>query len=156
MGTRIFADVYETAEAQNQSMHQPYIPDENYIVKAFRTWFVFYNNPTFTNIYLEVWSDDNSEPGKLLHTSTNVQLKADLFTLDNAYIETWFEFDNINLKGGVTYHLIPQITGYTYSASSLVGWIRAIPEPVYTTNLPTTLESFGEYPYLIYQIGAKL
>jgi hypothetical protein len=150
---QVYGDQFSTSEMTDTTKSALITFDKNEILIATRIWIVIYNNPTFTSLNMKIYSNDNGSPKKLIATSTNVQLKADVHTLDNAIKEIWFEFNKVNVKEGDSYHFVLNGSGYTGSDSSHIAWKKAFPDPVYSWGV-VTLPALGRAPYDIYCIGA--
>lgn len=157
MGWSVMAERMETADMISPLKPQKVIPNANLILIGVRTWVVLYNDPTYTSLKMEIWSNDGGSPGALIATSINVQLKADVCTLDNGIKEIWFEFDYVNLKDTDSYFFVLQANGYTDNwPTDGIAWRKGWPDPVYTTNVSTTYNSIGTSPYTLYLIGSEL
>jgi hypothetical protein len=151
MAKRRFFVKFDTADLTSGfTRYQKIIPTNNTVLRGFQTWFFVWNNPTFTDVYFEIYSLDGTTPRKLLYTSTNSILKADLHTL--AYADKAFGmlFDDVALRGGEKYALVPRATGYTATSNSYLGWQLGYPDPAYTTNVPTSsVANLGRSPFKV-------
>jgi hypothetical protein len=130
--------------------YQKIIPPSNTVLRGFQTWFFVWNNPTFTDVYFHIYSLDGTTPRQLLYTSTNLVTKADLHTL--AYADKGFGmlFNDIALKGGESYALVPRATGYSATGSAYLGWQLGYPDPAYKLNVPTSsVANLGRSPFKI-------
>lgn len=159
MGWQVFGRVLDTADlSSGKSVYQPVIFNNDVILKGFQSWFVVYNDPTFTNLYFQIYSLSGTTAKKLLYTSSNVVTKSEMITLDYGIKGIPFLFDNAIFKGTDSYALVPRATGYTASASSYLAWKFAYPDPVYRTNVPlSSVANLGRSPYDISGfIGAGL
>lgn len=106
-----------------------------------------YNDPAFTALTMEVWSDKNGAPGRLLATSTTSYAKAALLEVqDYALRQLGFEFPKIPLKAGMLYHATLRASGYTGTDSTNIGWVSSYPKPQYTTGITQTISKAGNYP----------
>lgn len=141
MGTH-FGEVLLTADASNLRVFQPVVSDSSISFIANRTWFIFYNNPVFTSMSMDIYTNSPDDtPEALYASSSNSWLKADILTAANAAKSMNFNFDNLNLKAGERYHLLVRIAGYTGTNSSHIAWYKNF-DPVYNTPL-TSLGSIG-------------
>lgn len=129
---------------------------DDVIITTIRAWFVVFNDPTFTNLSMKIYSDDNGVPKKLLHTSTNVVTKAQLITDLSGYKEAPFNFNEPVFNGNDWYHLVPFATGYTYSSSAWLGWMKDWPDPVYRLNAFDGPNDAGRAAYRAYYLGSYL
>lgn len=150
----VYGDIYESAgDLTDQSKFQPIIMPDNTIIVGVRTWVLFIDDPTFTNLSMEIYSnrtDSGSDaPGKLLHTSTDQRTKSEIFTDNSANKEIYFTFNNVNLRGGDTYNFVLTGTGYSPTSSSFIAWRLAWPDPVYTENYTPTVENLNRAPKFI-------
>ena len=116
---------------------------------------VFYNNPIFTDISLELWSD-LSGPTKLIATSTNSYTKASMLLIeDHAYKIAGFSFNDLFLKYNSHYNLTLRITGYTGHDSSYIGMRQGYPDPQYLSGLDTSAKSGDNTPFEISILGSE-
>ncbi len=155
----VYADPFSDADMSGTSRFSPFKPDRNITLRAVRTWFVLYGDPTFTSLTAKIYTDPFTSSvhsiGDLVATSTNTITKADLLTVDgtsydNGVRETYFEFDPFDLDGGDWYALVVNATGYTFSDSSHVAWMKAI-DPVMSGYTPS-LTGLGLAPYQMHLI----
>lgn len=157
MGWRVFGEPFATADlASGLRVFQPVIFNKNIVLKACRAWFIVYNNPTFTDLSMAIYSNSAGAPKKLLHTSTNAITKATMCTLTNGVKEVYFEFNYPVFNSTDTYHFVPRATGYTGSDSSHLAWRAGFPDPVYRTNVDSSYTKLGVSPYCLYFIGDDL
>lgn len=157
MGWKVYANPFETGELSNTAKFQTVKFVEDKILLAVRTWIVLYNNPTFTNLNMKIYSNDDSSgantPGMLLATSTNTQIKSDIITLENGAREIWFQFDYFPVNGEDKYNFVVNGDGYTYSDESHIAWMLAWPDPVYSAAYTPTFENLLVAPYQLYAVG---
>lgn len=163
MTWRVWGTRIETAEMVGTTVHQPFLVNKNLVFRAVRTWVIHYNNPTYTDLSMKLYSGSTNDaatslPKVLLASSTNVQTKAVISTLDNANKEIWFQFADIALKGSTLYHLVLNGTGYTDNwPTDGIAWRKAFPDPVYTTNVDvSSITKLGVNPYMMHFIGADI
>lgn len=156
MGSQVWGKVLTTADMTSPNVFQPVIPNRDMVLKAIRTTFIVYNNPTFTAVGMKIWSNNGGVPGKLLHTATNTILKADLHTLANGIKEVYFEFNLPALDEANTYHFAPYATGYTGNDTAHLAWMHGFPDGVYKTNVPQTFENLLVRPFHMVLVGADL
>ncbi len=157
MGWTVWGDSLMTADLNGTTLKsQKVMFNKNIVLRAIRSWFIHYNDPSYTDIYFEIYSDNNGVPGKLLYTSTNSILKTSFITLQNGIKEAFWEFDYPTFKGTDFYHFVPHGTAYVGTDSSHLAWKKAWPDPIYRTNVNTTYTSAGTNPYDIYFIGDEL
>lgn len=150
-----YGEVLLTADATNLRVFQPLISESDISVIAFRTWLIFYNDPVFTSLSMDIYTDNGSDsPGVLYASSTNSILKSEIMTEANAVKSMNFNFNNLNFKANEIYNALIRISGYTGTNSSHIAWYKSF-DPVY--NDPTaTLNEISTTPYHISAlIGAK-
>jgi len=126
------------------------------VLRALRTWFVFYNTPVFTTLSMRLYMDQGGTPGKLLSTSTTAHVPSDLFTDVYALKGTYFEFGDVSLKGTNYYWLLPYAVGYTGTDASHIAWVKGWPDNEYRTGLALDYEEIQVSPYRLAVIGAPL
>lgn len=156
MAWEVWGDVLETSDLTSTNKFQPVTFGGDDIIRAIRVWIIVYNNPTFTDLCLKIYSNQNNTPKKLLATSTNVITKAQLCTLDNGIKEVWFEFDFPVFNKSDKFHLVLNGTGYTGLESSHLSIMKAFPDPVYSSGYVPAIETMLYAPYQYYFIGAEL
>lgn len=163
MAWRVYAGIFDTADLVSPLVFQRFKPiSKNIMIDRARVWLVGFNSPTFTSINAKIYADRNGVPGKLITTSLNVVTSTALATdLDNVvqpyYLtETFFEFTRIPLKATEFYHLSIQGTGYNYSDSSYLAWVKAWPDPVYRDGITSSNVSPQYNPYTLYFRGGKI
>lgn len=118
----------------------------NQIVKAIVAGLFFYGNPAFGNVRLEIWSDDNGVPGRLLQQSGSFT-QAECNTNTFAYRIMEFSFAGLAIKKNSFYHLAVRLSAYTGNANSHVAWRQSWPDPQYSTGITLTLENGLHFPY---------
>lgn len=156
MSWHVFADPIETAVNGTTEIHQPLVFHSNVSILACRAWVVWYNDPTFDDICMKIYSDNDGDPGYLLHTSSVIT--KDYF-VDDLYgvKEIPFEFsDKPVFKAEDTYHFVLLLSNYTGDSSSHLAWKRTFPDPPYRTGLDLTYEALLTYPYDLTFIGCIL
>lgn len=138
----------------NLRVFQPVKFNKNIVLRAMRTWFIFYNDPALTNLTMQIYSNNGGAPGELLVASQTTHTKAELITLANGVKGMHFNFDFISLRGLDTFHFVPKATGYTGNSGSHLAWRKGWPDPVYRTNVDSTLVTLGIDPYMVSFLGA--
>lgn len=157
MGWQVWGDDFTSADFTGVSKFQTFRPNKNIILKNVRTWFIFINDPIFTDINLKIYSNEvrsgDNTPVQLITTSLS-KTKSELITLENGIKETGFEFpDSIPLNANTFYNIVINGTGYSPSDTSYICWMKAFPDPVYSTGLSSTFENLGIAPYQMYLIS---
>jgi hypothetical protein len=137
-----FGEVLLTSDASNLRVYQPVVSASSISFIADRTWFIFYNNPIFTSMSMDLYTNSpNNTPEALFASSSNSWLKSDIITAANGVKSINFNFDHVNLKVGEKYHLLVRIAGYTGTNNSHIAWYKNF-DPVYNAPL-TSLGSIG-------------
>ncbi len=152
----VFGQRWAAGELLNTSVFQPFKPVNDLVIRAFRTKIIVFNDPVFTDLNMKIYSDDLGTPKELLHTSTNVRTKAQLHVDDNAVKETFFQFNDIVLKGGDTYHAVINGTGYSPTGTSYLAWMKSFPDPVNATGLTINQGELGVFPSFMALIADRV
>lgn len=118
----------------------------NQLLKEAVVGLMFYNTPSFGRVQLEVWSDENGSPGRLLATSDSFS-QAECNTAVFAYRIMCFTFRPVPIKRNSYYHLTVRPTAYTGDGSAHIAWRQAFPNPANRTGLTLTLEYGVKMPY---------
>lgn len=160
MGWTVWARPFESGQLSNTTYRQPFRMNTDTIVIAVRTWFVVFNDPTFTSLNAKIYAtdaqvEDGTFPAtRLLHTSDS-RTKAELFTLPYGVKETYFKFEpTAPLQAGTWYNLVINGVGYAPTSSSYLAWKHSYPDPVLQGYTPAR-ETINQSPFQIYFIGAN-
>lgn len=156
MSAKIFGRRFQTAVLSNTTVFQPVKFNTNAVLKACQIWIVFQNSPVFTSLNMKIYSMDGDAPNKLLHTSTNTILKAEVMSKLHGFRGLSFEFDLPVFKGTDKYAFVLQGSGYTGNASSHIGWIKDWPKPASRINVDSSYTKLGVSPYTWRPIWGKL
>jgi hypothetical protein len=160
MAWLVYGDDFSTSEMTNTAKFQPVTFGQDTVLVGIRTWIIIYNDPPFTSLNMKIYSNDatsgQNTPKKLLATSTNVQLKSAIHTLANGVKEIWFDFDYPVYNGADVFNLVINGVGYTGSVSSHIAWMKAFPNPVYSSGYTPSMLTIPYAPYEGYFIGATL
>ena len=163
MSWRVYAGIFDTADLTSPNFTQKFNPiSKNIMMDRVRVWLTGFNSPSFSYLNMKLYADRSGSSGKLIAVSLNQVTQAALETdLDNVaqpywLTETYFEFDKLPLKSTENYHLAIQGVGYTFSASSYLGWVKAWPDAVYRQGLSQSSVSMGVDPYTAYFRGAEI
>lgn len=159
MPFKVWGVPYETGQLGSTDIYQPVRFNTNLILKAVRIWIIVNDDPTFTNLYMKIYSDSHGAlthaPGKLLHTSTNSLTKSEIITEANGVKEIYFTFNNVNVQGSTWYNFVLNGTGYAPTGDKLIAWRQAFPDPVYSTGLTVNTANLNKFPFTFYAIGAE-
>lgn len=126
-------------------------------LKALRTAFVYFNNPTFTELQMRIYNDNGSgAPSDLLATFDKKWTPLQITSYDYAGLEIYFDFTNpIKLARNTTYHLVPWLTGSALSSASHLAWMKGYPDANTTNAESVELANLGSSPFYMALIGAK-
>ena len=155
MGWRVYGEVYESADATGVRVNQPVIFDKNLILRATRTWFIFTDDVPFTDIRMDIYSGDGTDPANLIFSSDTIT-KAEILTDTNGIREFHNQFGDITLRTDTPYHFIPRITGYVPTTDAVIAWKKGYPDPPYRKNLDLSYSSLLTSPYNITFVGDEL
>ena len=160
MAWTVLYEVLKTADfTGSPRVYQSAKLSQSTYLYAVRTWLAVYGQPTATSIQMRVYSNLSGAPDQLLFTSSNSFVISDLIAASNngAVKEVYFNFDKgLNLVNGETYHFVIWTNGYTGTDNANFGWVRAVPDPVYTTNYTLTFAAMNLAPFKIALIGSEL
>jgi hypothetical protein len=150
------ADVSASIPTVSQKFRIP-TSGKNSLLRGVVTSFIFYGDPAFVALGIELWSDNGGSPSKLIASSTNTWSKAQcLTTEDHALRWLGFSFNKIPLKAGAYYHIVARPTTYTGNDGSHIAHRNGYPDPVYRTGLSLTFEAQAIYPFDLSIITAEL
>lgn len=149
---------------------EKFSPTDDFFLRGSQDWIIFYNDPTFTQLSMNIYSDRDGSPGALLKTSSKTWTEAEIiaagvqldtgaaFTdLRNGVVKLYWDWDDFPLRGGADYHLVLQATGYTGTASSHIAWRKGWPDPVYIDGPETSIISHAKDPKMLAGfIGSKV
>ncbi len=154
-GERFLAENFD-GSLPKPVIYQPFTLPETTRVKAIRTAFVIYGNPTFTGLSGKIYANQGGVPTTLIHTSNNSWANTDLLTeWDHGYKEIYFEFTNpIFLKGETLYHFAIDCSVQTFTYASHVAWVRGYPDPNTTHDMDIIPRNLGNIPFYFAMIGA--
>jgi hypothetical protein len=152
-----FADSLATADlGASSTRSQKVRVEESKLILAVRTWLVF-NDPTFTNLRMCIYSDSAGVPGSKLSSSAS-RTKASIMSAAYAAKELAFKFNEpagVALAGSTWYHLLLEADGYTADDNHHIAWRKDWPVPVYQGFAPTA-ENLAVAPYAVTLLGANL
>jgi hypothetical protein len=149
------ADNAATKPAISQSIELPAINASQYL-KGVGVGVILFNDPAFTDVRAEIWSDDAGAPGVLIAQSTNVWTKAELLTVDiHGYKLIGFTFDPFAIKSGNIYRAAIRMTGYTGDAASHIAWRHSYPDPQYQSGLTLDAAHAVKHPLEITIFSAE-
>ena len=141
MAWRVWAEMLTTSDMTGTRVFHPYKPTNSIILKGCKIWVLASNDPTFTSLNMKIYSSNaDSEPGKLLYTSSNSVAKASILTTENhGMANIFFEFlddggntvPGVPLRGGTTYNFVLNATGASgfNSTDTFIAWKTAWPDP---------------------------
>lgn len=151
MSWRVFGNRFLTADFGGAPVHyQCFSPTEDMFLKAVQSWFIFYNNPTWTTLGMKIYSVKNSIPYQALYTADTNTASADwLQTYHNAVRAGYFAFSSPPpLKGGDIYALVPTFASYTGDQTAHIGWRKAFPKKIYDHYVALNgADDVNNYPF---------
>lgn len=128
-----------TTSLSSYELHQRFKPSLKITPNIIHGTFVMYNVPTITSLTCHIYSesfqaDGTYSIGNLLESSTPKNI-ASVTSIKNGIYDLYFQFSNASFLSDVSYYYITfTASGYTYSESSHIGWLRDWPEPNYGTG----------------------
>lgn len=156
MTWKVYGNQFTTSDMTGKSQFLKFNPTKNIVLRAIRTWYVFYNDPTFSDLTCKLYGDQDGEPGALIATASNTFNKADLFSDDYALVEVYWEFNLIPLRQEINYHFVTNCSGYTYSENSHIAWRKGWPDNVYRTGLDLDTEEIHTSPFTLAVVADEL
>lgn len=118
---------------------------------------IFYNDPAFTTITLELWSDRASGPGALIAQSSTSYTKLECMEAQNsAYKILGFTFPDAPLKPGSFYRIALKPVGYTGDATAHIAWRLSYPDPQYRDGLTLNAAKGANSPFEFSIISAAV
>lgn len=162
MGWQVWGkSIYSSDMNETLGYYQPTIMHKNIILRAARIWLVFYNDPTFDNVGMSIYTNDDNTtaedtPAIKIADSTNTLTKSQIITESNGVKEIYFKFNDIPLQSDIKYNFMLTSKNYVGSTTSHLAWVKAYPDPVYTEGYTPTLVNMPNAPFTIYFIGGTL
>ena len=121
---------------------------EDYLLKGITLGVIFYNDPAFTNISVEIWSDRSGSAQKLIATSHTFSKAECLVVEDHAFRTLGFSFDSaIPLRAQTAYHIFLRASGYTGTDSSHIAVKLAYPDPQYGSLITKNAAKGAQHPF---------
>lgn len=131
MALEVFGTVWNSGELADKSVFTKFKFKSNLILKGIVTNIIVFNDPTFTSLSLNIYSDRGGLPDVLLATSTNSQTKEAVHTLANANKALFFQFAEQAFAGEVFYHLVMSAVGYSPTAAKYLAREVQTTDPIY-------------------------
>lgn len=159
MGYKVWGERCNTADfAGNNRISQPIKFHRDLSLKAILPWVVLFNNPVFSSLKIDLYTNDKDHlPAQLLGTLTCPLSLSGMTTLGYALKQIYYQASGaIPVKAEDIYHLVFGGSGYTGTASSCLYIVKAFPEPIYTTGITNSREKIQQNPYLMGVIGEDL
>lgn len=154
MSFRVYGEKLMTADMSGiPRMFCRFILPTNRNIRAFRTWVVYYNNPSFTALFLDIYSkrpsNNNSSPnifpGTKLFRSDKSWAPADISNQAYAVKELYFDFNEPIALRADTYCAVLYASGYTGTDASHIAWRRGWPDPN-ISNITATMSNLTIIP----------
>jgi len=157
MTTRVFGNDFKSGELADTTKFQPFAPKKNIIVDQMGTWIIIFNDPTFTDLKMNIFASSGGTPSTLIAAATNTRTKANIHTLDNAVKYIGYTFDNVPLQTDTTYHIVLSATGYSPTSTKFIAWRQGASqsEITYDTGITADLTKIAVQPYMIIISGAE-
>lgn len=129
----------------------------DYLLKSVICGIIFYNDPAFTDIYLEIWSDRSGAAQKLIATSNSIPKSECLLVEDHAFRQIGFSFDSaIPLRAQTPYHLAIRASGYTGTNASHVAARLSYPDPQYGNIITKDATQAATHPFDFVLVSADM
>jgi len=153
-----WGSVIETGELSATATKQAFILKRHATLRAVRLWIIAYNSPIFANLTMKIYSNNaqTSAPGIVIKSSTTSYQPANIYTLNNAIREIYFQFDDAVLEADDTYWAVLQATSYTFSDASHLAVLKSFPNPINTTTATSEMRKVFEWPWQMTFIDAVL
>jgi hypothetical protein len=150
MSWRLYGERIETADMSGTPrVFQSVTFPKSKLIKAFRTWIIFYNTPVFTALTFKIYSSLSNAPGQLLYTSSKSYSPSDISTQAYGAVEIYFDFTNPIFLRKDTYQLALSASGYVGTASSHLAWVRGIPDPNNAIDVSVNTKNIGRLPFYL-------
>jgi hypothetical protein len=109
----------------------------DYLLKSIGLGIILYNDPVFTNVYAEIWSDRSGAAQKLIATSNSIPKSECLLTDLHGFKMIGFSFDSaIPMRSQTAYHVALRASGYTGTNASHLALRISYPDQQYTSATP--------------------
>lgn len=157
MNWRMLGKPIATAEMNAKTVFQTVkIPAlTNMLIRGVTAGLIFYNDPAFTSLHLNMYDDDAGSPGLLLAQS-NALVKAELLADLHAYKVVGFTFDDVAVKAGNQVHFALGAVGYTGDASSHIAWRNSYPDPQFVAGLTLDAAHADNHPFEVCLVGTEI
>ena len=120
----------------------------DYLLKAVTLGVIFYNDPAFTNISVELWSDRSGSAQKLIATSDTFSKAECLVVQSHAFRTFGFSFSSaIPLRAQTAYHIFLRSSGYTGTDSSHIAVKLSYPDPQYGSLITKNAAKGAQHPF---------
>jgi len=127
------------------------------LLRGINVGVIFYNDPTFTSITLELWSDRSNGAGALIAQSSTSHTKLACMEGENsAYKVLGFTFPDAPLKPGSFYRIALKPVGYTGDATAHIAWRLSYPDPQYRSGLTLNAAKGANHPFEFSIISAAV
>jgi hypothetical protein len=129
----------------------------DYLLKSVIMGIIFYNDPAFTNVYVEIWSDRSGAAQKLIATSNVIPKSECLVVEDHAFRQIGFSFDSaIPLRAQTPYHLAIRASGYTGNDASHIAARISYPDPQYGNIIQKDATQAATHPFDFVLVSADI
>lgn len=156
MSIKAYGTVIYTADMGAQpTVFQPFEPTRNRVIKAIRSTIIFFGDPDFSTLELEIWKLKDGLLRSLIVSSLPRE-KASIFTLDHAIKSVYFEFETYpSYRKETQVALVLRANDYTGTDTSHIAWVReANPFMVHSVD-PIGSAEITRSPYIFSVVGDR-
>lgn len=138
MSYRVWYDPFVT-DLTSYELTQRFKPSLKITPNVVRATFLMFNVPTITDLTCRIYSESmqsngNYSVGKLIDSSATRTIGS-ITTIKNGVYDLYFQFSNASFLSDKSYYYVTfTASGYSYSESSHLGWLRDWPEQNYGTG----------------------
>lgn len=161
MSWRMIGKPYATADVTTvpsiTQRFQHNLAESPHVLRGVSVGLIFYNDPSFTSITLELWSDRATGAGALIaQSSTSYTKLACMESENSAYKVLGFTFPDVALRPGCLYRLALKPVGYTGDATAHIAWRHSYPDPQYRAGLTLNAAKGANTPFEFSIISAAV
>jgi hypothetical protein len=154
---RVWGTWISTADVAGSSpvLSMPFTPTKDTVLHVIRTWVTWTGAPVVSNLQMRVYADRSGSPSALLWTSQPLPRASFVDNMHGAKEVPLVFSPKPWLKQGVKYHLALWPNGYTGTESSHLAWMRAFPDPAYTSGMSVNGAKLATLPFAVAFIGGR-
>lgn len=158
MAWKVYGESLEPGDLSGTRIKSTAVFEDNTIVKAVRTCVILFGNPTYSNLQMKCFDNNDLDdtPSNLKATSINSFQPGDLLETQAYGMKfIYFEFTPFGVRAGDKYHFTLSADGYLPTDNSFMAWRNIWPDPIYTEGISAV--SVINSPIMISGvIGSKL